>query len=221
MGGAAVIDGVKTLILTGKMQQRSAVGDYEATVTTTFLYPDKVRRDVVLPTGDAVSSIFTPDRAWMAGALGNVDLPEEEKRRLEVAAMRHPVSILKSRNHKLFRVSLGNSAGAGGERPDVLVIWFAGQTTEVVLDRLHRIVEFSSEAAPPSGEAKTDRIRVRYSDFRMVEGLVYPFSSEAFSGEEKVSSFRLDSLHVNQPVPPALFEPPGPAPTATPAARKE
>ncbi len=221
MGGAAAIDQVQTLILTGKMQQRSAVGGYEATVTTTFLYPNKMRRDVVLPTGDAISSIFTPDRAWMAGALGNVDLAEEEKQKLEVAAMRNLVSILKSRNHTLFRVSQGNSAGASEVRRDVLVIWFAGQTTEAVLDGEHRIVEFSWEAPPTSPEAKKERIRVRYSDFRLVEGLVYPFSSEAFSGEEKVSSFRLDSLRVNQPVPPALFAPPGPAPTATPAARRE
>jgi hypothetical protein len=221
MGGAAVVDGVKTLVLTGKMQQRSAVGDYEATVTTTFLYPNKVRRDVVLPTGDAISSIFTPERAWMEGALGNVDLPEEEKQKLEVAAMRNPVSILKSRNHTLFRVSQGNSAGVSEVRRDVLVIWFAGQTTEAVLDGEHRIVEFSWEAPISSPEAKKERIRVRYSDFQLVEGLVYPFSSEAFSGEEKVSSFRLDSLRVNQPVPPALFAPPSPAPTATPGARKE
>lgn len=216
MGGAAVVDGVKTLVLTGKMQQRSAVGDYEATVTTTFLYPDKVRRDVVLPTGAAISSIFTPDRAWMEGALGNIDLPEEEKQKLEVAAMRNLVSILKSRSHKLYRVSLGDSAGAGGEQRDVLVIWIAGQTTEAVLDGEHRIVEFSWEAPPSSPEAKKERIRLRYSDFRMVEGLVYPFSSETFSGEEKVSSFHLGSLRVNQPVPPALFAPPGPVPTTTP-----
>jgi hypothetical protein len=219
MGGAAVIDGVKTLVLTGTMQQRSAVGDYEATVTTTFLYPNRVRRDVLLPTGDAVSSIYTPERAWMAGALGTVVLPEEERQKLEAAAMRNPVSILKARNHPVFQVSLGDSAGSVGESREVLVIRIGNYTTEATLDGQHRIVEFSWEAPPLSAEAEKERIRVRYSDFRTAEGLDYPFASEAFSGEQKVSSFRLDSLRVNQPMPPGLFEPPGPAPKATPAAR--
>jgi hypothetical protein len=219
MGGAAVIDRVQTLILTGKIQQRSALGDYEATVTTTFLYPNKMRRDVVLPTGGSISSVFTPDRAWMAGVLGSVELAEEEKQKMEAAAMRNPVSILKSRNHKLLRVSLGRSEGPEGERHDVLVVWVAGETTEAVLDGERRIVEFSWETTPSSPEAKREHIRLRYSDFRMVEGLFYPFSSETFSGEEKVSSFRLDSLRVNQPVLPALFE--RPAPTAMPAAHEK
>ena len=220
-GGAAVVDGVKSLESTGKLRQRSALGEKEATIKTTFPLPDNVRREVVLPTGDVFSTTITSDRAWMTGALGNVDLPEEERAKLETTAMRNPVSILKWRRHKLFRVSVGDSAGPGGERREVLVIEMAGQTTEAVLDGEHRIAEFSWEGPAASPEGKKERIRLRYSDFRTVEGLEYPFFSDAFSGEKEVSSFRVDSLRVNQPVPPGFFEPPGPspAPAQTPPPR--
>ena len=124
--------------------------------------------------------------------------------------MRNLVTILKERSHALFSVSLGPSAGVGGESRDVLVIRIGDYTTEAALDGQHRIVEFSWEAPISSPEARKERVRVRYSDFQLVEGLVYPFSSEAFSGEEKVSSFRLDSLRVNQPIPQELFSRPGP-----------
>ncbi len=221
MGGAAAIDGVKTLVSKGKTQTRSPAGLYEATVTSTFLDPTKVRREVVLPNGAVISTTSTPGRAWMAGALGNFDLAPAEREQLEESAMRTPLSLLKTRRHKLFRVAMGDSSGAGGEPRDVLVIRFAGETTEAILDGDHRIVELSWESKVPSPEKKDKRIRLRYSDFRTVDGLVYPFSSDAFSGEEKVSSLHVDSLLVNAPVPPELFEPPfaGPPPAPTPQPR--
>ena len=215
-GGAAVVDGVKTLVSTGKIQMRSAVGAYESTVTTTFLFPTKVRREVVLPSGAVISTTFTPGRAWMAGALGNIELPAGEREQLEESAMRTPLALLKSRRHKLFRVAMGDSSGAAGEPRDVLVIRFAGETTEAVLDGDHRIVELSWEAKAASPEGKNKRIHLRYSDFRTADGLVFPFSSDAFSGEEMVSSLRVDSLRLNAPVPPELFEPPFPSPAPTP-----
>ncbi len=215
-GGPAVIDGMKTLVVTGKTQMRSPAGTYEATVTTTFVYPNKVRREVVLPNGAVISTTFTPGRAWLRGALGDVDLSPGEREQLEESAMRTPLSLLKSRIYRLFFVALGDPLEAGGVKRDVLVIRFAGETTEAILDADHRIEELSWEGRLVAPEGKKRRIHLRYSDFRTVEGLVYPFSSDAFSGEEKVSSLRVDSLRVNEPVPPELFEPPGPSPSPTP-----
>ena len=224
-GGAAIVDGVRALQSTGKIQQRSPLGGFEATLTTTYLYPDRVRRDVVLPSGVSVSTIFTPGRAWISSPLGTFDLPEEEREKMKASLTRHPLALLKSRHDRLFRVSAAVSTGPGGERRDVLRIQAAGQTAKAVLDGEHRMAEVSWEGPGLSAEGGKERIRILYSDFRTIEGLVYPFRSEVFSGEEGISSFGADSLKVNEPVPPGLFEPPPPSPvpvpTGTPAARSD
>jgi hypothetical protein len=215
MGGAAVIDRVQTLILTGKIQQRSALGKYDATATTTFLYPARMRRDVVLPAGNTISAIFTPDGAWLTGAAGAIELPEAEKEKLEAAAMRNPVSLLRARQDPLFRASTGGRLLP--ETPgDLLIIRIGSAETQLFLNAEGRIVQVSYVGTNPVDASKKEWLRVQYSDFRATDGLTYPFSSETFSREEKVSSFRLDSLRVNQPVAPGLFERPGPSPVSTP-----
>ena len=220
MGGVAVVDGVETLVLTGTMQQRSPLGEYTAAVTTTILYPASVRRDVTLPTGHIVSSVFTPEGAFITGALGTFELGQAEREPLEAGAIRIPVSLLKSRYHPLFRASVG--AAPPPERPgDVLVIRIAAQETEVLLDAEGRIVQVSYEGTSPFDASKKEHFRVVYSDFRNVTDLTFPFASDGWIGEEKVSTGHLDSVRVNEGVPARLFTMPSRpiAPAPTPAVR--
>lgn len=217
MGGAAVVDGVKTLVLTGTMQQRSPLGDFTATVTTTLLYPASVRRDVTLPTGDTVSSVFTPEGAYMTGSLGTVELDPAEKERIRASAMRIPLSLLKARQDPLFRASTGGPL-LPGTPGDLLIIRIASAETQLFLDAEGRTVQVSYVGTNPFDASKTERIRVVYSDFRTVTGLTYPFASDAWTGDEKVLTVRLDSIRVNEAVPAELFRSPGrsPGPTSTP-----
>jgi hypothetical protein len=218
MGGTAVVDGVKTLVLTGKVLQRSPLGEYTAAVTTTILYPASVRRDVTLPTGGTVSSVFTPEGTFMTGALGTFELGQAERDRLEASAMRIPISLLKSRYHRLFRASVG-APPPPGVPGEAFHIRIATQETEVLLDAEGRIVQVSYEGTSPFDASKKEHLRVVYSEFRNVTGLTFPFASEGWIGEEKVSTGQLDSVRVNEAVPAELFTMPSreiaPAPTPT------
>jgi hypothetical protein len=88
------------------------------------------------------------------------------------------------------------------------------------VDAEGRIIQVSYVGTNPFDASKTERIRVVYSDFRTVTGLTYPFASDAWTGDEKASAVRLDSIRVNEAVPAELFRTPerspGPTPTPTP-----
>lgn len=198
MGGAAVVDGVRTLVLRGRILQHSDSGDYEGSVTTTFVYPDRMRRDLVLPTGATVSTIFTREHAYLIGAAGKVELPPAEKDRLEASALLTPLSIVKARRHPLFRAV---PVDAGGR----LEIRIADERTAITLDDEGRIIE--QELQLGDAVASTGAIRVRYSDFQRTDGLLYPFSAEAFSGSRLIYSIALDSVQANAVVPDSLFDP--------------
>jgi len=220
-GGTAVVDAVTTLVSTGKLQMKSPGGTLEATVTTTFLYPDKLRREVVFPNGTTISTTFTPARAWVTGPTGLVELPSWEKQQLEESAMRTPLSLLKARRHKLFRVAAGDPVERNGAPRETLLFRLAGETTEAVLDADHKVVELSWETPTPSADGTKKRIRLRYSDFRTLDGLVCPYYVDTFAGEELDSTLRIESLRVNQPLPPGLFDSKAatPSPSPTPQAR--
>ena len=220
MGGPAVVDGVRTLVLVGNLQQRSPLGDYTAAVTTTILYPASVRRDVTLPTLGTISSVLTPEEAFMTGALGTFELGPAERDRLEANTMRFPLSLLKSRHQPLFRASAG-AASPPGKAGDVLEIRLASAETTLLLDAEGRIVEVAFTGTALVDLSKKEKIRIVYSDFRNVSGLMFPFSSEGWMGEEKLSTGQLDEVRVNGEVAAELFRMPSPAatPTPTPAPR--
>lgn len=212
MGGEAAIDGLQTLVLSGTMRQQTGGGDYSAGVRTTFLYPDKVRRDVTIAGGVTISTIFTADGSFLLGPQGSIDLPQAEQERLEASAMRNPISLLKARRHPLFRASVSSPAGPGAPGRDSLTIGIADQVTDVVIDPDGRMVEVVYQGTSGPESAEKAEFRVRYSDFRRAGSLVYPFSAEASFAGRPAYSFRLDSLRVNEAIPSTLFQRPPPAP---------
>jgi len=213
MGGAAAVDGVRSLVLTSTQQQRSPLGEYPAIVTTTILYPASVRRDVTL-SGGTVSTVLTPEAAWITGFLGTFEMEKADREQFEAGAIRLPLTLLKSRYGRLFRASYPGPLLPGMPGAP-LVVRIGSEETRLSLDPEGRIVQIVWTGPSPVDPSKKVWIRVNYFDFRTVGGLTYPFASMGWVADEKVSTSQLESVRVNEEVPPELFAKPGPAPPAT------
>ncbi len=211
MGGPAVVDGVRSLVLASKQQQRSPLGEYPATVTTTVLYPASVRRDVTLP-GGTISTVLTPEAAWITGFLGTFPMEKADREQFEAGAMRLPLTLLKSRYGRLFRASYPGPF-LPGTPGDPLIVKIGSEETQLSLDPEGRIVQIVWTGPSPVDPAKKVWIRVNYSDFRTVDGLTYPFASTGWVADEKVSTSQLESIRVNAEIDSELFAKPAPAPT--------
>jgi hypothetical protein len=213
MGGPIVVDGVRSLVLTSKQQQRSPLGEYPATVTTTILYPASVRRDITLP-GGSVSTVLTPEAAWITGVLGTFEMEKSDRDQFEAGAIRLPLTLLKSRYGRLFRASYPGPL-LPGTPGDNLIVRLGSEETQLSLDPAGRIVQIVWTGPSPVDPSKKVWIRVNYSDFRTVDGLIYPFASTGWVADEKVSTSQLESIRINAEIDPALFAKPAPAPTPT------
>jgi len=208
MGGAVAIDGVRTLVLRGKFEQRSAMGPFEAAITTTFVFPDRMRRDLVLPNGTTVSTIYTPEAAFLASGDGATDYPSDERLALEASVMRNPLALLKARNDPAFRVSAPGVLTTGAVRHTVLRIAVGKETADLLLDDNAAIVEWHFDVKTASGETIPGGGRVRYSDFRPAGDLILPYASDGVSGGGQVYSTRLDVIELNRPIAPGVFDRP-------------
>jgi hypothetical protein len=208
MGGAVAIDGVRTLILRGKFHQRSAMGSFEAAVTTTFVFPDRMRRDIVLPNGTTVSTIYTPEAAFLASEDGATDYPSDERLALEASVTRNPLALLKARHDAAFRVFAPGVLTTGSVRHAILRIAIGKETADLLLDDTGAIVEWHFDVRTPSGETIPGAGRVRYSDFRPAGDLILPYASDGVSGSGQLYSTHLDVIEVNQPIAPGVFDRP-------------
>jgi hypothetical protein len=208
LGGAAEVDGLRTLVLKGTLRQRSDAGALALPITTTFAYPDQMRRDVTLGNGTTMSSVFAQDDAFLLGSFGAVDYPPEEKAVLEANVRTNPLGLLKARNDPTFQVVASGSGATPSGNVDVLRIQLRGRIVHLEIDDAGRIVELIAEGRTARGERVPGGTRVHYSDFRSVAGLVYPFVSEGVAGDGQGYSIRLDAVLPNESVPPSLFERP-------------
>lgn len=208
MGGASTIDGLRTLVLKGTLRQRSDAGALALPVTTTFVYPDRMRRDVTLGNGTRMSTVFAGDDAFLLGSFGAIDYSPEEKAALEASVRANPLVLLKARNDPTFRAIASGSTTAPSGKLDVLRITLRGRIAHLELDDAGRIVGLIAEGKLPGGETVPGGTRVRYSDFRPAGGLIYPFVAEGVAGNGQDYTIRLESVLPNEPVPPTLFDRP-------------
>jgi zinc protease len=183
----------RTTVMTGKVQ------GFDVKMTVYQKSPDKLRQEVTASGLDQVI-IYNGNEGVMIMGGSPQRLPEEELNRLKYEAMMglilNPDSagvkmelegIEKIDNKNAYRVS--NTAGS--------IKWLSYYDAESGL----RILEIK-EVNTPSGTFKQE---IRYSDYRDVDGLKYPYSIDQKLGPQEIS-FDVSSIKLNQGLDDELFE---------------
>jgi len=226
MGGANAVDGIRSLEIHGKAKRIFPSGEeVPLTIGMQLLFPDRYRQTIELPTV-TLTTVLAPEGAYTDMGDGPVILPEAQKTEFENGFRRNLLSLLRSRRSPGFRAT----ALPPADRGDQVEVASGGVTAVLVLDRdSGRILQmrFTTAEGVRLSENVTD-----YSDWRTVAGLSYPFATATSAGGKPTNSVQLESLVVDGPLDPGVFQPktapvpaentdPAPAPpvpTPTPAA---
>ncbi len=212
MGGAAVIDRIKSLEFRGRSVRRTAVGgENELQITTRIVFPDRYRQDISLP-GGSLATILGPEGAFLVPSQGgSIPLPEEQRLEIEMAIMRNPVALLKTRRDKTFMTLGAGSGESDGKRVELLTVLSGGESTTLSLDMQTGRIMRMRYTHRDAQAVEREMIEVIYSDFRPVDGLTYPFAAEGTVEGGVSFSNRLESLIINGAVDLSLFVPPPPS----------
>jgi zinc protease len=183
MGGAAAVDRVASLALTGTVEQKTPQGPMEIAVAETYVFPDRYRQEVTLPFGTMTMAI-TGESGFAVTPQGVVDLPESQLATIRQNAARNVLGLLKARNDPgmvATALPAGELDGAPLERLQVEV---GGQVTVVGLDpETGRIRQLSYQGT--AGGGAPGEVVQTFSDWRPVGDLEYPFAFVgSFEGEE-------------------------------------
>jgi hypothetical protein len=182
-------------------------------ITTRILFPDHYRQDIQI-LASHVSIIVTPRDAFLLlqtdkSAPTLTPLPPEQRRDTELAVLRSPLALLKTRNDPTFDAIFIAEADVGGGVVDDVDVLAGGESTRVSIDRdTGRITRIRYQRRSSDGQPSRE-MEVRYGDFRPVSGLIYPFRSEGLERGEPVFTTILESVNVNEPLELSLFRPPG------------
>lgn len=208
MGGAAAIDGVRTLTLEGTMRRPLPGGtETEARLKTLVKFPNLYRQQLKLRTG-MLTTLIGPSGAWiLAGDQPPLPLPEERRLEIENIILRNPVALLKTRTSELFVAFADKPAGGSAPRTDELRILVGSKESLLTLDR-QGLVESIRYDLPGARANVPNDLLVRYSNYRRVGTLTYPFSYTAEADGTVMYRVELESVRADELLPGTLFVPP-------------
>lgn len=206
MGGAALVDGVKTLTLTGTTRRRVGATEMDMKVTTSYLFPDRYRQEMTLPVGTIVT-VVNPGGAHLLMEGQPSMLPDAEKTALVNAMRRNLIAILQARKDKGYAPTLAGSAAIGNRTVDRVTVNVQGEPTTLAIARdSGQILQLSYRGPGPSGAAGD--VVVNLADYRTVGGLSYPYTIEALLDGQPAFSSKLETVTVNPTLAETLFQAP-------------
>jgi YHS domain-containing protein len=184
MGGKR-LDALATLRFEERLVYRQQQSVTEGRRARTFAFPDRYRQDESW--GDWVGSdvlvaqggfVTSGEEAWSA--------EPAEVGALERLCYRHPIAILKARRQPDFVARAEGAASLDGLAVEYVRVAYRGATTRLAIDRASgRIVEASYRGR---GRTQLGELRVRYADFREVDGILWPFvTTRTWEGEREAS----------------------------------
>jgi len=208
-GGAERLRGVRTLRLTGRV----VLPGIEAPLVLELKRPHKVRTEFTVDGRPSVRA-YDGQVAWVLppvpGAAAQ-PVPPDQAEELEAQAD-VDLSPLVDSESKGFTVELaGREALPGGETWKLVVSGGVGAPRSLFVDVTSHLVVRTEETR--TLEAKEVPFVTEVSDYRTVDGLVYPhrLRSGPRDDPEAWQSVEIQKIDINPPLDDARFSPPKPA----------
>jgi YHS domain-containing protein len=213
-GGAAVVDGLTSLTEVASTSVSLRDGDVEATRTTIWRFPGSVRQEqsaTVMGQTRKQARVITPTAGFFASGDRSFPMGEPGRTETEPQLNRHLIPLLRARNDaKAAAAALGRATVGGVEVEQVRLKSRGNDVTLGIDPASGRVLTIAFRDRRPSGEVGETVLVL--SDYRTVSGLSVPFAVKALFDGKPYSgqTITVQSVEVNTPIDPALFEAPKP-----------
>jgi hypothetical protein len=212
-GGAAAIDGIKTLELTGTSGRQMPGQEPMQMASHTHMRLPSLYRNELMTQAGPIATLLNAQGAYILLNGGALPLPEGEAVALRATANRNLMVLLRTRGPKEMTVARVGTAQLPEGAIEMVEMDVAGQKTILGIDPATGLVRQAIYSMPMG--AATTKVVATYSDYRTLSnGARYPFKSDGTVDGKPVFTSRLDKVDVNGALPESLFTPPGPPPDA-------
>jgi zinc protease len=210
LGGAEKVREVKSLREKVSLKITTPQGEMALDGEGFSVFPDRIVEKMTTPMGE-MALVVSPQASFMATPRGTRDMPGSQKEDMLKELWTDPVFVAQHADDPKFTFVAGGSEKVGDLDTAILDVNAAGSQVRWFVDvKTGRVVRSSTRRAgmggPPADEISD------YSDFRPVQGIVFPFKETRTRDGQPVSSEEAKEIEVNPAVDPKLFErPPAPA----------
>ena len=201
MGATQKFKAVKSIRSVIDLSQSTPMGEMTLAAEIVSVFPDKLHFALDTP-GGKMNMVVNGDQAVIKMPQGTMPLPEAQKKELRQGI--HRDAIFMWQNLDQYHVQfLGKKEFAGSEAIELVVSGF-GTDFHLFLDPASMLPRGTSyQSVTAEGPATVEE---RVSDYREVDGIKMPFTTEAFANGKKVSGQAVKSLQINVVISDDLFK---------------
>jgi len=200
-GGRAALAGIKAFRVTGNAKQMTQMGPMSIDVVQTIEFPARIRTEMKTPQGAIVYG-YDGAKGWAKTPMGIMDIPESQVGDLKENVEKDELVLMLALTADGAKPAWTGAEEIGGEKLDAIA---AGDGITLYFDAAGALVR-RSDAGPQGTKVST------WSDFRKVDGVMFPFASAMEVDGQKMVDAKFTKVEVNPTLDATFFEKPaGPA----------
>ena len=202
-GGLEKLKAVKNVVSNANVTFKPLTGPMNLNVVITQVYPDKFRQDMSYPQGN-VSIVFDGENAVFISPNGMQPTPPETTVQMKDAVFRDTVPLLIHLSQNDVTVQYSGTEDVNGKKSSVLLVKMpSGEMLKIfVSEETHLVVKIAYRQTQQGTTANLETI---YSDYRELEGVMFPFSYVQYIDEEQHTKNNVSTLKVNTDIDESLF----------------
>ena len=199
-GGRKTFAAIKSAVLKNETSISTPQGEFQLSVISTHIFPDKVRQDITMPFGTQ-SLVFDGEKGWVSAPQGTQDLPESQIKETKADLFRSFINLFQATDLKIQ--FLGAEEYEGKKLDVILISDPAGNELKIYVDQTTYLpVKQTYRGSGMTGPATMEEV---FSDFRDVSGVKLPFHQLTNSDGQKFAESKVLEVNVNPEVDPNLF----------------
>jgi zinc protease len=199
-GGRKAFATIKSAVLKNETSISTPQGEFQLSVVSTHIFPDKVRQDVTMPFGTQ-SLVFDGEKGWVSAPQGTQDLPESQIKETKADLFRSFINLFQAKDLKIQ--FLGTEEYEGKKTDVISISDLSGNELKMYVDQATYLpLKQSYRGSGMTGPATMEEI---LSDFRDVSGIKLPFHQLTNADGQKFAESKILEVNVNPEVDLNLF----------------
>jgi len=215
--GGDTLKSVKSVEIASSGQADTPGGMMDISLKLTIMYPNMLRSDAHLPIAD-ISQGSDGSAGWVVAPQGVIDLPAEYKGEIDRGiALAGAWGLYKDALAGQLSIQYIGEEELDGKKLTAVQWNATNNPVKLYFDpATHLVAAAHFKSITPQGVVQTDQ---RWSDYRTVNGMQYPYHSVIYRDGSKFSETTVDSVKVNINPDPKMFAKPASAPQAPPSSQ--
>lgn len=204
MGGPALL-GIKDIVLMGKQVQVSPMGEFAMDAEIKILRPNKMLANMKTPMGD-MSMVFDGNSAWLKSARGSQDLPGSQRDEMLKQVYGDVHYILQNQENVDYALQYLKDEAIDGNAMSIVLVRHAPTKSNMQLFVDSKTGLVMKKVAKQSSQKGPVTVEEVYSDYRLADGVQFPFKTVGTSDGKKSSELTVTSIKLNTGVKEDAFK---------------